>query len=443
MKPNQPENVRPQFELLRTRLESFINLEHPLARLAKEVNWSWFDEEFGRYFVAKTGSPAKPTRTMVALTYIKYTYNLSDEQVIEDFVRDPYFQYFCGYEYFQHKSPCDPTTLGRWRRRIGEEGAEKLLTETLSIAHKLGLISLNDLKSVIVDTTVQEKNITHPTDSKLINKARENLVNLAKSRSIELRQSYTHVGKKEAHRCSRLLHAKQFNRAQTSIKKQKTMLGRVIRDIRRKTDITLDPKLQDAIAIATKIRWQERKSENKVYSIHESHVECICKGKAAKPYEFGNKVSLAVTARKSWVVGAKSFFGRPYDGATLKPAIAQIERLTGASVEKIFVDKGYRGKVHHPANKMILISGRKALLPPLQRLLKRRSAIEPVIGHNKQDHRLGRNYLKKEIGDRINPVFGGAAFNLRKIMRSFPLLLHYWAEVLFGSTEMVLIKAHY
>jgi IS5 family transposase len=426
MKPKPPENTQPQLELGKIRLESFINLVHPLAQLGKQMEWDQFDDEFGKFFDSKTGAPSKSTRLMVGLTYLKHTYNLSDEETVERFICDPYFQYFCGFEYFQHEFPCDPTTLGRWRRRIGEKGAEKLLTETLAVAHKLGLITLRDCQRVIVDTTVQEKNITSPTDSKLISKARENIVKLAKQRGIPLRQAYTFKGKYEAHRCSRLLHARQFNRARTSIKKQKTMLGRVIRDVQRKCPDP-DKQLESALIMGWKIFFQERTSKNKIYSIHEPHVECISKGKANKPYEFGNKVSIAVTAKKSWIVGAKSFFGRPYDGATLIPAIKQVQQLTGVPVEEAYVDKGYRGKEHHPKTTHVLVSGRKNLKPVLQKLLKRRSAIEPIIGHSKHDHRMLRNYLGGKHGDEINPILAGAAFNLRKIMRSFFLFL-FWLQ---------------
>lgn len=427
MKPKNPENTIPQLDLLKTRLESFINMEHPLVRLAGEMDWDQFDREFGSHFDESMGRPAKSTRLMVGLCYLKYTYDLSDDDTVERFLESGYWQYFCGFEYFQHEFPCDPSSLTRWRKRIGEKGAEKLLTETLATAHKLGLLRKRDCSRVIVDTTVQEKNITHPTDSRLINKARENLVKLAKARGIELRQTYTFKGKREAHRCSRLLHARQFNRAQTSIKKQKTMLARVIRDIQRKCPHP-DEQMQQALILAGKIRFQKRDSKNKVYSLHEPHVECISKGKAARPYEFGNKVSFTVTARDPWVIGAKIFFGNPFDGATLKPAIAQTERLTGITAKEIFVDKGYRGKVHHPAGKTVLISGRTKLRPVLMKFLKRRSSIEPVIGHAKHDHRMKMNLLKGKLGDEINPIFAGAAFNFRKILRSFFLPIFWWLD---------------
>ena len=259
---------------------------------------------------------------------------------------------------------------------------------------------------------------------------------LAKARGLRPRQTYTFKGKHEAHRCSRLLHARQFNQAQTSIKKQKTMLARVIRDIQRKYP-SPDEKMQQALVLANKIRFQKRDSKNKIYSLHEPHVECISKGKAAKPYEFGNKVSFTVTAKDPWIIGAKSFFGNPFDGATPKDAIVQTERLTGVATKEIYVDKGYRGKVHHPAGKQVLISGRKRLKPVLMKFLKRRSSIEPIIGHAKHDHRMETNLLKGKLGDEMNPILAGAAFNFRKILRSFFLPILCWLEGLDLTSEPV------
>lgn len=426
MKPKQSENESNQLELGRVRLATFLNMEHEFVRLSDAMDWDEFGRKFGEKFDDRMGRPALPTRLMVGLTYLKYLFDLSDEATVERFICDPYWQYFCGFEYFQHEAPCDSSSLTRWRKRLGDDGAEKLLTETLAVAHKLGLITLNDCKRVIVDTTVQEKNITFPTDSKLINKARENLVKAAKAEGIDLRQTYTFKGKHEAHRCSRLIHANQFNRAKTSIKKQKTYLGRVFRDVKRKCGEPSE-KLLNAMRVAQKVMLQDRTSKNKIYSIHEPHVECISKGKARQPYEFGNKVSFAITAKNNWIVGMKSFFDRPYDGATLKPAIKQVERLTGVQVEEIYVDKGYRGKVHHPEGKLTLISGRKKLRPVLQKFLRRRSSVEPVIGHSKADHRMETNLLKGIEGDQINPILSGSAFNLRKIMRSF-FLYFFWND---------------
>ncbi len=427
MKPKSSENETKQLELGKVRLATFLNMHHELVRLADSMDWEEFCKKFGEKFDEKKGRPGLPTRLMVGLTYLKYLNDLSDEATVAQFLESGYWQYFCGFEYFQHELPCDSSSLTRWRKRLGEDGAEKLLTETLAVAHNLGLITLRSCERVIVDTTVQGKNITYPTDSKLINKARENLVEAAKDHGIVLRQTYTFKGKYEAHRCSRLLHARQYNRAQSSIRRQKRYLARVIRDVKRKCQ-NPEGKLLESLKLAMKIFWQDRKSANKIYSLHEPHVECISKGKTRQPYEFGNKVSLTVTAKDSWIIGAKSFFGNPFDGATLKEAIKQTERLTGVVTKEIYVDKGYRGKAHHPEGKMVLISGRKNLRPILQRFLKRRSSIEPIIGHSKQDHRMETNFLKGVEGDKINPILAASAFNMRKVLRSFFLSFFTWCQ---------------
>jgi IS5 family transposase len=337
--------------------------------------------------------------------------------LIEQFLENAYWQYFCGFEYFQHEFPCDPSSLTRWRKRMGDEGCKKLLSETLRLAHKGKLLKTDDLKSVVVDTTVQEKNISHPTDAKLINKAREKLVQLASERGIKIRQSYKRVGKGLVHQYSRYAHARQFNRAKTTVKKLKTLLGRVFREIDRQNS-EMDEKLKGMMGLAVRLLMQSKDSKRKVYSLHEPYVECIAKGKSRTPYEFGCKTSLVTTVKSCWVIGVKSFHENPYDGQTLKDAVLDAEATTGAEIKNIFVDKGYRGKKYHPKDKLTLISGRKGLRPVLQRMLKRRSSIEPIIGHVKHEHRMSRNFLKGKLGDQLNAILAGTAFNFRKLLRA-------------------------
>lgn len=425
MKPKKSENQIRQIQLFQTRLETFLNDKHPLFVMAHAIDWNHFGTEFGLYF-NDNGRPALPTRLVVALTYLKYTYNLSDDMLIEQFLENAYWQYFCGFEYFQHEFPCDPSSLTRWRKRMGEEGVKKLLAETLRLAHKGKLLKSDDLKSVVVDTTVQEKNIAHPTDAKLLNKAREQLVEMAAERGMKIRQSYKRVGKALVHKYSRYVHARQFNRAKTAVKKLKTLLGRVFREIKRQQQGEMDETLKSMMRLAVRLLMQSKSSKNKVYSLHEPDVECIAKGKSRTPYEFGCKTSLVTTVKSCWVIGVKSFHGNPYDGQTLKPSISDAEATTGAEIENIFVDKGYRGKKYHPKDKLTLISGRKRLRPILQKMLKRRSSIEPIIGHMKHDHRMGRNFLKGKLGDQLNAVLAGTAFNFRKLLRA---LGDFFAEI--------------
>lgn len=422
MKPKLSENALSQGKLGQIRLADFLNNEHPLFRLADQIDWEKFCTEFGILFSDTKGRRALPTRLMVGLSYLKHMFNVSDEAAVDRFISDVYWQYFCGFEYFQHEYPCDPTSLTRWRKRIGEKGAEKLLQESLSLANKLSLLKVKDCEKVIVDTTVQEKNITYPTDAKLLNKVREKLVNLALMEGVSLRQNYNRKFKEFLRKASSYAHARQFNRLNSTLNKMKRRLGCIMRDIERKCP-SPSKALQDMISMAFKIKWQEKKSKNKIYSIHEPHVECISKGKARNPYEFGNKVSITTSVKNNWVLGVKSFFGNPFDGSTLKDAIKHTESITGIKVKEIYVDKGYRGKDHHPENAMTLISGRRNLKPALQKNLKRRSSIEPTIGHMKADHRMQRNFLKGKLGDEMNPVLSGAAKNMRKILRSFFLFI--------------------
>ena len=430
MKPKISECEKKQRELLRPRLDSFLNMKHELVQLSDCIDWERFVNKFGAYFYEQKGRPGLPVRLVVGLTYLKYLYNLSDENVVKHFLESPYMQYFCGYEYFQHELPCHRTSLIKWRNRLGEKGAEELLKETISVSKRRGLTKRSFVKRAIVDTTVQEKNISFPTDSKLINKARENLVKQAKREGIKLRQSYVRKGKQEATQGGRYFHAKQFKRGRRSVSKQKTWLGRVIRDIERKSP-KITEEMEHHLMLANRIMRQGKKDKNKIYSLHEAHVECLSKGKAHKRYEFGNKTGFVLSG--GFIIGAKSFFGNPYDGHTLNESIKQAEVISGKEIEKIYVDKGYKGKQNHPKGKEVYLSGQKRLSVAEKRHLKKRSSIEPVIGHLKQDHRLGVNYLASKIGDEINPLLAASAFNLRKAIRSFFLRFFYLLQREIGA----------
>lgn len=430
MKPNRPENEEIQSRLFETKLKSFLNKRHSLIRLAQAIDWSYFDREFGELYSEGRGRPPLPTRLMVGLTYLKYTYDVSDEAACEEFLENGYWQYFCGFEYFQHELPCDPTSLVRWRKRIGEEGAEKLLRATIETAKRSGLLTSMDVARVVVDTTVQEKAIAYPTDGRLYHKMRAKLVREAKERGIELRQSYARLSKRSLAKSSGYAHAKQMRRARKETKRLKVFLGRVIRDIDRKLP-RQDPKMMELLALATRIFQQQRQDTNKIYSVHAPEVECISKGKAHKRYEFGVKVSLVTTNQKGFIVGTRAFANNPFDGHTLKPAIKQAETLTGFSIHDIFVDRGYRGAKHWPEGKNVFLSGRRGLTASLKRWLRRRSAIEPVIGHVKHDHRMKRNYLMGQTGDQMNAMLASSAFNLVKTM--YGLLLSLFRGTLWRS----------
>jgi IS5 family transposase len=355
---------------------------------------------------------------MVGLHYLKYLFDESDESVVAKFVENPDWQFFCGGLYFEHGLPCHPTSLVRWRRRLGAEGIEKLLTETLSTAKREQALKESEIKRVHVDTTVQEKAVAFPTDARLYHKARRALVRAARRVGISLRQSYVRLSKQALARQGRYAHAKQMKRARRETKRLRLYLGRVIRDSRRKCTKP-GAALTSLLERAQRIWQQQRHDAKKLYSVHAPEVECIAKGKAHRPYEFGCKVAVVTTAKTNWVLAIDAVHSNPYDGATLSPAIQQTERLTAVRPEEAFVDRGFRGTAHHPEDVSVYVSGRKRLTRSLKAMLRRRSAIEPVISHLKQEHKMHRNHLLGKDGDRINAILTGCGFNLRKLWRFF------------------------
>jgi IS5 family transposase len=423
----------PQLEIFRNRLENILNRQHELYRLSGLIGWEMFEQEFGKLY-AEEGRPGTPIRLMVGLTYLGHAYQLSDEEVVRRWVENPYYQYFCGEEYFRHQLPIDPSSLSRWRRRIGEQGAELILKLTVPAGLKTKAVQASSLERVIFDTTVQEKAVAFPTDSQLYNRSRVRLVKLALAHEIGLRQTYSRLGPRALLKVGRYLHARQRKRAGREIKRLKTFLGRVYRDIHRKIEDRLELKniFLPELALAERLLTQERQDKNKLYSLHAPEVECISKGKAHKKYEFGVKVSVATTNRDNFVVGMFAEHGNPYDGHTLAKAIEQVQRVTDRIVQRSFVDRGYRG--HGIKDTEVLISGRKrGMTPQMEKELKRRSAIEPVIGHMKTDGKLGRNYLMSELGDKINALLCGAGHNIRIILKKLREMLLFFRLVCLGQ----------
>jgi IS5 family transposase len=423
-----------QSDLLRSRLEAIIDLGHPLVKLARTIDWSFLEEHFGAVYEDKPGRPPLPTRLMAGLAILKHTYDLSDEVLCERWVENPYYQFFCGEEFFQHCLVFDRSSLTRWRQRMGEEKLQALLQESLSVATKTEAIKPADLNRIIVDTTVQPKNVMFPTDARLLNRAREILVRRAKRHGLALRQSYARVGKFALIKHQRYAHAKQFKRANRALRMLKTYLGRVIRDIARKiegrTDLLGEIVLGRMLALARRVLDQKQHQRGrKVYSLHAPEVECIGKGKAHRPYEFGVKVSVATTLAHAkggqFVAHVKALPGNPYDGHTLNTVIPEMETLIGNTIERILADKGYRGHNAPPDYKFrVFTSGQKRrMTPKIKRELRRRSAVEPVIGHLKSEHRMGRNYLWHRQGDAANAVLAAVGYNFRRLIRWLSLLL--------------------
>src|ERR687895_2508340 len=328
-------------------LKDFLNAAHPLYRLAGVVNWTQFERQFGKFYAEEMGRPALATRLVVGLHYLKYLYNVSEEVVVASGVENPYWQYFCGAEDFAHEFPCDPTSLVKWRQRVGVEGSEKLLKESLAAAQREAVLSPAEVKRVNVDTTVQEKAVAFPTDARLYHKARQALVRVAKSCNFKLRQSYVRLGKRAVVNQGRYGAARQLKRARRETRKLRTYLGRVLRNVERGRP-KLSTKQAQVVSLTRRLFRQQRTDHNKVYSVHAPEVECIAKGKVPKHYEVGCKVCIVTTSRRGWIVGIDAEHDNPYDGATLKPALAQVKRLTGTRPEEAFVDKGFRGQRYHP-----------------------------------------------------------------------------------------------
>ncbi len=420
------------------KLEEILDKKHGLYKLAEKIDWEKLEEELGGYYGEK-GRPGLKIRLMAGIHYLKYIYNVGDEQVVERWVENPYWQHLCGEKYFQHKFPCHPTSLVKWRKRVGEKGIEKLLKETIEVVKRSGKIKRKEVEKVNCDTTVQEKAITYPIDGKLYHKMRESLCRQAKKENIKVRQSYVRLSKKALRKVGKYIAANQQNRMRKETKKLKTYLARVMRDIIRKSKEPSD-KLLDMLFLAESIITQGQKDRRKIYSVHAPEVECIGKGKVNKKYEFGCKVSIVTTSKKGWIIAANAWKNNPYDAHILKDCIKKAEELTQFNVKQVFVDKAFRGSEHHPEKIEVFISGRKNLSPSLSRWLDRRSAIEPIIGHAKFDHRLDRNFLLGFSGDSINVLLSASAFNLRKLFREFFVLFsfifslkHYRSSLLTSS----------
>ncbi len=440
-------------DFFRARLDQMIDLRHPLAVLARRMPWARIEEQLSPFFapknrlgvakdvsslfgpavqiagvgVSNAGRPRLPIRLMVALLYLKHAYNESDESLVERWSQDVYFQYFSGMEYFEPRLPCDATQIGRFRTAIGEAGVEEILKATIDTAVSSKAIKPAEFERVIVDTTVQEKAVAFPTDSRLLEIARYQVVKAAKAAGISLKQTLADEGKSLRRRAGGYAHAKQFKRLRRTLKRQRTVLGIVMREVRRKM-VNLDPqqaaviRLNRVLERAERLRTQQPKDKNKLYAMHAPEVECIGKGKAKQPYEFGVKTSIAVTHRSGLVVGARTFPGNPYDGHILSAQLEQTTILledTGKQPKQVFVDLGYRGvDADNPGVEIIHRGKTKSLTQEQRRWLKRRQAIEPVIGHLKTDHRMSRCWLKGAVGDAINAVLSAAGYNLRWLLRA-------------------------
>ena len=406
-----------QLDAFRPRLETLLSNQHELVRLAEDVDWGWIEEQLTNYY-AETGRPSVPIRTMVGMLLLKHLFNESDESVLDRWVENPYWQYFTGEQFFQHRPPFDSSDFPKFRHRIGEQGMEKVLTLTVKL-HP----GAEKEPEVQIDPTVQEKAITFPTDTKLQKKIIEKCRAIAEQEGIQLRQSYQRTLKALLLAQRNGQHPKRRKKANAARRKIKTIAGRLVRELNRKLTEPIRAYYQEQLALFERVLNQKRQDKNKIYSLHAPEVCCIAKGKEHKPYEFGSKVSLVRGAMSGVITGMANFNTNIYDGHTLEPALAQSERirtaLGGNRPQVAVVDRGCRGQKQikgtqicipaTPAKNATAYQKRKA-----RKRFRQRAGIEPTIGHVKHDHRMIRNFLKGEVGDAINALLAASAFNLKK-----------------------------
>ena len=445
-------------DFFRARLDQMIDLKHPLAVLAERMPWAQIESALAPAFsrksrdgtliegsdlfgatlevagggVSAAGRRRLSIRLMASLLYLKHAHNLSDEELVERWAENVVWQYFSGQTYYEPKLPCDATQVGRFRTAIGEAGVEELLKATIDTALAIKAVRPTEFERIIVDTTVQEKAIAHPVDSRLLEIARAKVVQAAKFAGITLKQTFVKEGKELRRKAGGYAHAKQFKRLRKTVKRQRTILGVVMREIQRKlaTATTESPltrlRLTTLLERAERIRTQQPKDKNKLYALHAPEVECIGKGKARKPYEFGVKTSVAVTHKSGLMVGARTFPGNPYDGHILNQQLEQTTILlddVGKSPRQVIVDLGFRGvDKDNPGVEIIHRGKYKSLSQTQRRWLKRRQAVEPAIGHLKSDNRMDRCWLHGAAGDAVHAVLCAAGYNLRWLLRAITRL---------------------
>lgn len=420
-------------------LEDMLNQKHPMYILANKVDWQLFEDSFSPLYCSDNGRPAKPIRLMVGLLIIKHLRNVSDESVVEQWSENNYYQYFCGEQVFQPCEPCEASELVHFRHRIGENGIELILKESIRINGKD-----SDDSTASIDTTVQEKNITFPTDSKLHRKIIAKCKKIGSKENLPIRQSYTRTLKKLSFDQRFRNHPLNKSKARKADRKEKTIAGRLVRELER--NLLPDSRYQRDIDLFKRILGQKKSDRNKIYSVHEPDVQCISKGKEHKKYEFGNKVSIIYTQTTGVIIGAMGF-RNPYDGHTIEPALEQTERLLGKRTIKTLIgDRGYKGKRQINDTTIEIpkpFSSRKQSpyqQSKLKKQFRKRAAIEPINGHLKTDHRLNRNFYKGIAGDNINVMLAAAAYNFKRMMNIWKS--SFWLEFKIQIVDLINIIVH-
>jgi IS5 family transposase len=426
------ENITPsqnQGRLFEERLSKKLSQKNKLYQLRDLINWSELEEKaLSHVEIKQFGRSRKDHRVMLALLMLQAMYNGSDSFTESELMENMYWQYFCGYEYLVKDPEMSEASIRRFRNLIGENGYNEIMKELLRIGIKVGALKKKDLESVIVDTTVQIKNIKHPHDAYLMETSREKIVELCKRLGISLNETYAKAFKKYTIQLWKYSRDSKVKKRWKTLKKLKTMLGRLIRICERgitSAAISLSIIDQEILNRAKNIHAQSalkkfekeeyKKDHDVLYSFHAPEVECIGKGKLNKPYEFGNKVGIAVSGRGNFIIAIKSFHGNPYDGHTLNQTIENLRKIVDEPLQKVFVDLGYRGNDFSEKSKVYTPYTKKELSKEDKLMQKRRSAIEPIIGHLKNFCRMGRNYLKGKSGDIINPIISAIGLNLRRI----------------------------
>lgn len=435
----------PQLHIFKVPLLSFIREDHELCLLANKIDWDLVEQDFSEYYCLDNGRPSIPIRKVVGVILLRRMFNLSDESVVDKWRENPYWQYFCGEVNFQHEPPFDPTELIKFRKRVGESGAERLLKLSIDLFDRKEI----EEKVVLIDTTVQEKNITFPTDTKLQKKIIEKCRAIAAKEGIRLRQSYKRTLKQLMIDQRFRSHPRRKKKANAAGRKIRTLAGRVLRDIERKLTQEQLIKYAAELHIFNLVLQQKKGDKNKIYSLHEPDVKCIAKGKESKKYEFGNKSSIVKTKVSGIIVGALGFKDNPYDGHTLDPQLEQVERLTGKLPKVGVVDRGYRGRkqvkgVEILSPKKLSAKATAYLKQKMRQLFRARAGIEPVIGHVKHDHRMERNYLSGNIGDNMNTILAATGFNMMKMLKRLKTCglenyFHILRSILFPKTQFCLI----
>lgn len=437
LKKHLPDN---QDDLFKSRLDQIINMKHELVILSKIIDWDSFDGDFKYCYCDDNGRTAKPIRLKVGLTILQSIYNLSDEAVVADWVRDPYFQYFCGEEFFCHDFPIDPTGLTSFRQKIGEDGMNNILQETIRIGSGLKLIkNKKDLTEITIDSTTQEKNITYPTDSRLYNKARKAVVKLANDDNVTLRQNYNLLAKRALFMRGLYQRKRKSKLAKKQDRKLQTYLRRVIADYERKANSNQLQESQRIVNRAKAILNQKISDKNKIYSWHEDNITCFSKGKMYKKYEFGSKATIAATNKSNFILSIVTEGQNRHDSKILSDSIQKTQQNINQEIQKVFLDKGYRGN-NYPHKEKLFISGQKKLsiTPTIRKKIKRRNSIEQINSVLKNYHRLNKSFLKGEIGDQINANMAGLGYNFKRILQQIVKFLFVY--ILYQEIQMKIQK---